>query len=316
MSVGDTAGVGGWSFVCPGCSAPLRLPESGRASCNNCQHPIARTDGVHSLISAAALSKYETFLDTYTQVRMAEGRGEMGKDILRRLPHCPHTHPLAWQWRIRATSFHRLRRILREHLESGDRILDLGAGNGWMSHRLRADGYRPCAVEINVDSRDGLGAAQAFEADWPRIRAGFERLPLADSSADCAIFNASFHYTADPAATLAEAARVVAAGGLIVIVDTPFYQRYDSGRQMMQESQQYFEGLIGQRSDSMDSIGFLTWDRLEKLGRELGLDWHIVRPWYGLGWFLRPLRAKLRRQREPAAFAIACAYNPSSAATD
>lgn len=266
-------------------------------------------DGVWSFMTVEEIAYYEKFLDTYIRVRIAEGRTGADADLLRELPAYPASHPLAWQWRIRSRSFSRLMRLLARNIAPGSRLLDLGAGNGWLSQRLYERGFNPCAIDISVDDGDGLAAARVFEPNWPRIRATLENLPLADDAADGAIFNASFHYSENPRATLAEACRVVAPGGLIAIVDTPFYRHAESGESMRAESQHYFENLIGERSDAINSIGYLTWDRLGLLGDQLRLDWRIERPWYGFGWALRPLRAKLRREREPAAFAIAWAFN-------
>lgn len=276
---------------------------------------MAKKDGVWSFMTAEENSYYAEFLDTYTRVRIAEGRTRDDAELLRKLPDCPASHPLAWQWRIRSRSFARLRRLLSSNVKPGSRILDLGAGNGWLSRHLNALGFNPCAIDISIDDGDGLAAARVFAPDWPRVRATLENLPLPDDAADAAIFNASFHYSEDPRATLAEACRVVAPGGLLAIVDTPFYRHAESGERMRAESQRYFESLIGERSDAIDSVGYLTWDRLGLLGDELGLDWRVERPWYGLGWALRPLRAKLRRGREPAAFAIAWAFNRTPAGT-
>ena len=63
---------------------------------------------------------------------------------------------------------------------------------------------------------------------------------------------------------------------------------------MLAEQQEYFKELIGQRSDAVDSIGFLTWKKLRELESELDISWRITRPWYGFRWALRPFIAMLR----------------------
>src|SRR6185295_16726530 len=50
-------------------------------------------------------------------------------------------------------------------------------------------------------------------------------LPLADNSADCVIIHQVLHYAHSPAAAIAEAARVIAAGGTLLVVDFAAHDR-------------------------------------------------------------------------------------------
>src|SRR5262245_8971974 len=96
-----------------------------------------------------------------------------------------------------------VRRILPKF---GDRlrILDLGAGIGWLSARLSELGHNPCAVDICIDGIDGLAAAAPFKPNWPRVQANFDQLPFCASAFDIALFNGSFHYSPDYECTLKE----------------------------------------------------------------------------------------------------------------
>ncbi len=95
----------------------------------------------------------------------------------------------------------------------GGRILDLGAGNCWMSFRLALSGYRPVAVDLLTNDHDGLGAATHYRKHlnilFPRFQAEMEYLPFQGEQFDAIIFNASFHYSEDYEATLREALRCV-----------------------------------------------------------------------------------------------------------
>ena len=57
-------------------------------------------------------------------------------------------------------------------------ILDIGAGNGWLSNRLAQKGHRPVAVDIFTDGLDGLGAARHYGMSFPLVEAEFDRLPF------------------------------------------------------------------------------------------------------------------------------------------
>lgn len=237
-------------------------------------------------------------------IRKAEGRDYDDGSICTDLPACPAGNPLAWQWRIRRRSYRALLRMLNREADASANVLDLGAGVGWLSNRLREAGYCPCAVDLSSDRSDGLGAARHFSQDWPRVIAEFDRLPLEAGSTDVAIFNASFHYSTDYAETLSEAKRVVRPGGLIVVLDSPVYHSKCSGERMLEEQAAGFEKRFGTRSDSLPVRGFLTWGELEQLAGRLGLEWHVHKPWYGLRWAARPWIARLRKRREPASFVL------------
>src|SRR5690606_2535613 len=68
-----------------------------------------------------------------------------------------------------------------------------------------------------------------------RIRASFDSLPFMSDSFDVCIFNASFHYSEDPFSVMNEMARTVKNDGHIIIIDSPFYHKEESGLKMMNE---------------------------------------------------------------------------------
>jgi len=177
---------------------------------------------------------------SHERIRAAEGRGSASADFYLALPYRDTTGKDRGQWQMRARSYDYIVR----HLPEGGRVLDLGAGNGWMSFRLALAGYQPVAVDLLTNDRDGLGAARHYRARLPRLFPRFQsemrRLPFADGQFDVAVFNASFHYAEDGQACLREALRCVKTGGMVIISDTPWYARDASGRQMLAERREAF----------------------------------------------------------------------------
>jgi SAM-dependent methyltransferase len=255
----------------------------------------------------------ERFRSDYGAHRAAEGRGHEGADLLS-LPYLA-SGPLARQWGVRARTFDAfLRTVVRPAGRPLD-ILDLGAGNGWLSHRLAAEGHRCTAIDIRDDSVDGLGAAGAFldQADFHCVVAAFEEVPLPDQSADLAVFNAALHYATDLGATLAEATRLVRRAGTIAILDSPFYGREADGAAMVAEKHAAAALHFGNRAGSLlglPFIEFLTIDRLAEASAPLGLVWHRTRIRYPLWYEMRPFEALMRRQRAPSRFDLWTARRP------
>lgn len=242
------------------------------------------------------------FVADYGRIRAAEGRGSEDPEYYRALPYRDLTGRNSGQWSIRARSFdYFVQRILPRNACD---ILDLGAGNGWLSYRLAERGHRPVAVDIFADSKDGLGAVVNYPERFPAIECEFDHLPFRDASFDLALFASSIHYSTDYRRTLAETRRCLRTGGTAVIIDTPVYRKREHGERMVRERHAFFERQYGFRSDAAPSIEFLDREELGALARELRIDWEIHRPWYGLEWYLRPWKARLLRRRPPSEFWI------------
>jgi len=251
-------------------------------------------------VNGAAVMRFRA---DYAAHRASEGRAHRG-DELRSLPYLA-SGPLARQWAVRARSFDalvgRVIAPMERHVPLD--VLDLGAGNGWLSYRLGLRGHRCIAVDIRDDGIDGLGAADELRGIVPfecRV-ASFDALPLPDEAADLAVFNASLHYAGDLAATLSEARRCVRSGGTLAIVDSPFYSEEADGETMVRERRRV-PGLA-----TLDCIEFLTRDRLAQAS---DLEWTRHRVRYPLWYEMRPLVARLRGARAPSRFDVWSARVP------
>ena len=269
-------------------------------------------------MAGAALSEdIERFGRSYAAQRREEGRGYEGADLLA-LPHLDRG-PLAHEWAVRACTFEafhdRVVRTMACGVREPLKIIDLGAGNGWLSFRLAAEGHSCTAIDIRDDRVDGLGAADdlvrrhAFE----RRVASFDALPLLDHGADIAVFNASLHYATDLGATFREAARCVRPGGTIAILDSPFYARSADGEAMVAEKHRLAHGRFGARAEALLALPhteYLTRDRLAEASGPLGLVWRRHRVHYPLWYELRPVVAVLRRRRRPSRFDLWTAEVP------
>ncbi len=248
------------------------------------------------------------FIEEYRCIRYAEGRGSDEPAYYAALPYADLTGRNAGMWQMRAKTYRYFeRRILKPMERKAGRpleILDLGAGNGWMSYRLSLRNHRPCALDIFSDPRDGLRACRHYPLRIRAVEADFDHLPFEESSFDLVIYNSSLHYSTDYTATLSEARRCLRKSGALVVLDTPFYRKREHGEQMVVERHEQFSKRYGFPSDAIPSIEFLDRSMLDGLAGRLNLHWKIYRPWYGLRWHLRPCKARIRHNRPPSRFWI------------
>lgn len=297
-----------WSMACPTCRAEIgQLPEADDARamlCPRCRAIYPRIDGIWRLLPSEREAHYRTFLTEYTAIRLAEGRTSTDPGYYLRLPEPTPGHPLASQWTIRSATWRHVARHVMPMLDARCQVLDLGAGVGWLSHRLAEFGHFPMAIDLTTDAMDGLGAARHYSPSWPRVFGEFDRLPLVDASVDVVIYNASLHYSVDYLTTLTEACRVLRPGGHIIVLETPVYRHEHSGRAMVEERHRQFADRYGTASASIPSIEYLTDERLRGLEDQLGLSWQRSTPWYGWSWWWRPYRARLKRTRAPSRFHV------------
>jgi ubiquinone/menaquinone biosynthesis C-methylase UbiE len=293
-------------FVCPRCQTTLERTTPERVTCPQDGLEFWNVDGIWRFLLPESEAHYAHFIKDYESVRRSEGRGSTSANYYRALPFKDLSGQHSSDWAIRARSFNVLVKNVLTRLQNplgrSLKILDLGAGNGWLSNRLSAQSDRVLAVDLLVNEQDGLGAWKYYENSFTPIQAEFNHLPVMDRFADAVIFNASFHYSENYSGTLKEALRVISAKGLVVIMDSPVYRRGDSGQKMVAEREARFRQKYGFASDNLQSENYLTYARLDQLAKELNLTWKRITPFYGLRWFLRPLLAGVLRRREPAKF--------------
>lgn len=111
---------------------------------------------------------------------------------------------------------------------SVEHLLDIGTGTGRLLELLADRARRALGVDA---SREMLALARARLserglAERCSVRlADMYRLPLADARFDVVTMQMVLHYAEDPAAALAEAARVLAPGGSLLVLDLASHDR-------------------------------------------------------------------------------------------
>jgi arsenite methyltransferase len=119
------------------------------------------------------------------------------------------------------------RQAVREALavKPGERVLDIGAGPGFLAAELAA-GVAPDGVVIGTDVSESMlaiAAARAGSARGAELR--FEHadacaLPFAQASFDAVVSTQVYEYVEDIAGALEELARVLRPGGRALVLDT------------------------------------------------------------------------------------------------
>lgn len=287
-------------FICPRCQHILQKFSDQEFHCIVDHLSFQQVDGIWRFLLPERETHYAQFIKDYETIRSLEGRQSKEPSYYRSLPFKDTSGRFSTDWRIRAASYQFLERMT----PARSTVIDLGAGNGWLSNRLAAAGHEVYAVDLLVNEEDGLGAWKFYQNKFSPIQAEFSKLPFADGFASQLIFNASFHYSENYEEVLKEALRVTQVDGRIIIMDSPVYHHAESGEKMVEERKAAFLLKYGFASDSLDSKNYITHDQMKTLGEKQGIRWKHIKPFYGLRWILRPWWARLRNHREPAEFGL------------
>ena len=130
---------------------------------------------------------------------------------------------------------------------------DLGCGTGALTAVLAPSGSRVIAVDA---SKAMLASARRRLGDAPNVelrQGALESLPVDAGALDVAILFLVLHYVPEPSLALAEARRVLAPGGRLLVVDMMPHEQGDLRERMGHVWQGIGEGML---AEWMEDAGF------------------------------------------------------------
>jgi ubiquinone/menaquinone biosynthesis C-methylase UbiE len=113
-----------------------------------------------------------------------------------------------WRYRRIARAFDAACSIA-EHLRQGGKVLDVGCGNGFIAHHLKALGHGVVGVDLAITPEAPICYSNFNGRD----------LPFDDASFDAVLFSFVLHHSQNITRLLAEGRRVLRAGGRIVVFE-------------------------------------------------------------------------------------------------
>lgn len=212
--------------------------------CRKCSTTFPIRHGIPGLIHTQRRAQIDKFCNDYTAMRLAEGWASAQPGYYDALPFMDITGVHTQEWKLRARTFLRLQRWIRRTLynpNDGVRILDAGAGSGWMSREMAAQNH---VIALDVDAGiHGLNAIPHARRQYLAVEGELGHFPFADGSFHLIIANASAHHVESFEVFLREAARVLRLEGMLVIMDSPTYPHETALRAAQERSRVYFEHI-------------------------------------------------------------------------
>ncbi len=177
----------------------------------------------------------------YIKARKLEGRIYSDEEV-RNLPFIDDHHQYQSEWKIRGASFRKLEHRL-EAKKTPLRILDVGCGNGWMSHRLsEIDHSTVTGLDLNL-----LELEQAKRVFHDSSNLSFVYGNLFDGifppqHFDIIVVAGAIQYFPDLKKLIERLFYFLKSGGELFIIDSPIYK--ESGVEAArQRSKFYYERL-------------------------------------------------------------------------
>lgn len=263
-------------------------------------------DGVRHCVNADLSRTLDPFLKAFRAYRTVTGERLMEPGMYNRLPESGLDHdPGLWQLRKHDLDMvSQLELVTSSAVEKRQlRILDVGAWNGWLSHRLAAMGHRVTATDVFTDAYDGLGAVQHYPAKFEAVQADQERLHLFDGPYDLIVAQRCMGYMVDISRSLDQMKGLLAPGGTMILTGLNIFRDPRSIRKQHAQNALRFKEQYGLSYFFKQVKGYLEPDdvrTLEQCGVQLvpyaQLKWKNVisgpfrnKPLYYYGTWHRPL---------------------------
>lgn len=214
-------------------------PRQKALRCLDCAGEYSIVDGIPHLVCPERQKAIAQFCEKYDALRLQEGWASEMPEFYLHLPFQDLSGRHPREWRLRAKSFQFLQKWLQNSLGKRPlRILEVGAGSGWMSRHL-AEHHDVLALDVNAGPH-GLAALPAAQRHFLAIQAELEHLPLASRCLDVIIAGASLHYTSNWQAFFKGAARVLRPGGKLIVADSPVYPDRQAAAAAHERTREYY----------------------------------------------------------------------------
>jgi 2-polyprenyl-3-methyl-5-hydroxy-6-metoxy-1,4-benzoquinol methylase len=191
---------------------------------------------------------------------------------------------------LEPADFARRRDFLLDHIGAGERVLDVGCGDGHFAAELARAGAEVVGIDVAAEPLRRARERHPELVDLRRLPAA-GAWPLEDASFDAVWAGEVIEHVADTAAWLSELRRVLRSGGLLLL-STP-----DHGRLRMLGWALMPRAFATHFDPRSDHLRFYTPRSLSELLEDFGFQDVAVRRAGGLPGARRRLLASARRSR-------------------
>lgn len=205
------------------------------------------------------LEKNNPFEKAYLNLRSRENR-LLSDDVVKMLPDIDKSHPNKKEWEMRKSSLYKVIQSLKK--SSAKRVLELGCGNGWFSHKVATSlQVEICAIDVN--EVELIQGARVFNNDENLCfaYADISTSVFEPDKFDAIILGSSVQYFSSLEILFGRLFDLLESDGSIYIVDSPFYPSKSEAENARKRSVDHFSSL--KVSEMADQYFHHTFDELK-----------------------------------------------------
>lgn len=196
----------------------------------------------NNLFYQKGVNRAGSFEREYIKLREREGR-IYPDEIVKSLPSIPSDHVLKKEWALRMLSMKKLITYL-ERKRQDKTVLDVGCGNGWLSHALSISlDADVCGMDVN--ETELLQGVRVFTHDKKLsfLYSDIFTVDFNEKRFDTIILASSIQYFADIKRLMNRLLEMLTPSGEIHILDSPIYSSSSESEKARRRSLTYFESL-------------------------------------------------------------------------
>ncbi len=247
---------------CPICHSTLSL-DTELAICEN-GHEFPKIDSVYQVITPEYRSKVDGFLKVFPDYR-ASLQEPLKPKVFPKLPYVDFDQNL---WKLRQMDLEIIQQLT---LPSNAKVLDIGAWNGWLSNRMAELGHEVMAIDLFVDSLDGLGANIHYPNKWLSVQMNLEELYVIQEKFDLIIVNRSISYFPSISKLVEQLKNLLSSKGKIIITGVQKIKSSQHITDHLNQTAKEFEERYGVPFFIKEYKGFITAKEVNEL-KSLGFD--------------------------------------------
>lgn len=233
---------------CPTCGTRIKL-EQKKSTCKN-GHLFSTKNGVYQITTPEFKLQLEKFLPSVEDWRK-QYTDTIKPETLKKLPYVSLDKK---EWKGKQLDLNLIHKL---PIKKEARVLDLGAWNGWLSNQLAALNFEVTAIDVFIDTIDGLGANKHYHNQWVSIQMDMDNLDVLDGEYDLIIINRSLPYRSDLNKTLTDLKALLSPNGILLITGVNYYKNSIHIIERLKKIQISFEQKYNTPLISNGSKGYL-----------------------------------------------------------
>lgn len=112
---------------------------------------------------------------------------------------------------VQKISANQVIQVLKDYIEIGGKVLDIGSGTGWIARKIRKD-YDIAQLDISY------GMCKFSKKHGDAINADFHKLPLKENSFDAVISSYALHWANNLELAFEEVNKIIKKNGLFILI--------------------------------------------------------------------------------------------------